>query len=185
MQRDALILPGCFVLRPGIFADARGWFLKTAHAPAFEAMGLRTDWREDFVSASGMGVLRGMHFQTPPADHAKLVACLRGAVLDVLVDLRRGSPTFGRHVALELRGGTGELVYMPAGIAHGFLSLEDDSLMYYKVTHEHAPARDGGIAWDSFGFDWPMDAPVVSDRDRGHPALAAFDTPFAFNGTGA
>jgi len=182
MHCDALALPGCFVLRPGLFSDARGWFLKTAHAPSLKELGLRADWREDFVSGSARGVLRGMHFQTPPADHAKLVTCLSGTVLDVLVDLRRGSPTFGEHVALELHPAAGEVVYMPAGIAHGFLSLQDDSLMYYKVTHEHAPAQDGGIAWDSFGFEWPVEAPVLSERDRKHPPLAQFETPFVFDG---
>jgi len=178
---EALILPGCFVLRPGLFSDDRGWFLKTAHAPSLEKLGLRTDWREDFVSSSAKGVLRGMHFQTPPAHHAKLAACLQGSVLDVLVDLRRGSPTFGHHVTVPLSGDA--LVYMPAGIAHGFLSLENDSLMYYKVTHEHAPANDGGIAWDSFGLEWPVETPVISDRDRVHPPLSAYDTPFIYDGS--
>ncbi|HEY0129935.1 MAG TPA: dTDP-4-dehydrorhamnose 3,5-epimerase family protein, partial [Allosphingosinicella sp.] len=168
------------LLRGPVRADARGWFHKTFHVEAFADAGLRTDWREEYCSLSRRSVLRGMHFQVPPADHAKLVYCLAGEVLDVVVDLRAGSPTFGEHRAFTLTPEAGAGLYIPEGLAHGFLGLSAESLMYYKVTSVHAPDADRGIAWDSFGFDWPVDAPLLSDRDRGHPPLAEFHSPFRF-----
>lgn len=181
MEFEQIGLPGAFILRPRVMADARGSFVKTFHAPTFKARGLRTDWTEEYQSSSGRAVLRGMHFQTPPADHAKLVFCLDGSVLDVVVDLRRGSPTFGEHRSLELRGDEATGLYIPTGCAHGFLSTSDLSTMYYKVTSVHAPDCDAGIAWDSFGFAWPASNPILSDRDRHHPPLDEFVSPFAYD----
>lgn len=181
MEFEELGLPGAWVVRPRVLADARGSFVKTFHLPTFAAHGLRTDWAEEYRSSSRPGVIRGMHFQTPPADHAKLVFCLEGEVLDVVVDLRRGSPTHGEHRSITLDAATGTGLYIPSGCAHGFLSVGDTSTMYYKVTSVHAPDRDAGLAWDSFGFAWPVAEPILSERDRGHPPLAAFASPFAFD----
>lgn len=178
-------LPGCVALRTRILDDPRGWFAKTFHEPTFEVLGLRTDWREEFCSLSHRGILRGMHFQTPPAGHAKLVYCLAGEVMDVVLDLRRGSPTYGEYRVFNLSPAQGVGLYIPTGCAHGFLSLTDNSLMIYKVTSVHAPSHDAGVRWDSFGFDWPIAVPLLSDRDQRHPPLADFDSPFTFHPTAA
>jgi dTDP-4-dehydrorhamnose 3,5-epimerase len=184
MEFEELGLPGAFIVRPRVLTDARGSFVKTFHEPSFANRGLRTDWTEEFQSSSRRGVIRGMHFQTPPADHAKLVFCSAGSVLDVIVDLRCGSPTYGEHRSLTLHAEQGTGIYIPTGCAHGFLSLSDTSTMYYKVTSVHAPTCDAGIAWDGFGFVWPVEGPLLSERDRGHPPLAAFVSPFAYDAQG-
>jgi dTDP-4-dehydrorhamnose 3,5-epimerase len=181
VQFEQLGLPGAYVLRPRIAADERGTFVKTFHLPTFEARGLRTDWQEEYYSSSVRGVIRGMHFQLPPADHAKLVFCVAGAVTDVVVDLRCGSPTEKQHRAVELSAESGLGLYIPTGCAHGFVSTSDTSTMWYKVTSVYAPEQDSGIAWDSIGFDWPVVAPFLSERDRGHTALNAFESPFTFD----
>jgi dTDP-4-dehydrorhamnose 3,5-epimerase len=178
-------IPGCTIVRQRVIADDRGRFAKSFHAELFAEAGLRTDWREEFHSRSCRGVVRGMHFQTPPADHAKLVACLAGAVLDVVVDLRRGSSAFEQVISVELSEAAGIGLYVPSGCAHGFLSLTDDSLMLYKVTSVHSPQNDRGVAWDSLGFDWPVTQASLSERDRRHPRLAEFDTPFVFDAAAA
>lgn len=181
MEFEELGLPGAFVVRPRVLTDARGGFIKTFHEPSFVDRGLRTDWREEYQSSSRRGVIRGMHFQAPPADHAKLVFCLSGAVLDVIVDLRRGSPTYGEHRSVRLDAEQGTGVYVPTGCAHGFLSLSDAGTMYYKVTSVHAPDHDGGVDWSSIGFAWPVTDPLLSDRDRTHPPLAGFASPFTYD----
>jgi dTDP-4-dehydrorhamnose 3,5-epimerase len=172
-------IAGCFLMKPRVMGDARGWFAKTLHNELFEQLGLRTDWREEYFSTSARGVLRGMHFQLPPAEHAKMVFCVAGEVLDVIVDLRRGSPTEGQARSFTLAGPETGL-YIPAGCAHGFLSKSENSIMFYKVTSVYAPQADAGIAWDSFGFDWGMADPILSDRDKQHPPLAQFDSPFRY-----
>lgn len=171
-------LPGCFEIRPFFAQDERGTFVKTFHSERFAEAGLPVNWREEFYSSSRKGVIRGMHFQMPPLDHEKLVYCMQGRVLDVVVDLRRDSPTFGRHVAIELDATQGHGLMIPKGMAHGFLALSDDVLMAYKVTTVHAPANDTGIHWNSFGLDWGIDQPIVSERDRAHPPLSDFASPF-------
>jgi dTDP-4-dehydrorhamnose 3,5-epimerase len=181
MDFEPLGLPGAWLVQARVLHDARGSFVKAFHAPTFAARGLRTDWREDYVSSSHLGVLRGMHFQTPPADHAKLVFCTAGAVLDLVLDLRRGSPTYGEHRAVTLSAENGFGLYIPSGLAHGFLSVSALSTMHYKVTSVHAPEHDAGIAWNSFGFPWPTNDPRLSDRDRQHPPLEDFQSPFVFD----
>jgi dTDP-4-dehydrorhamnose 3,5-epimerase len=171
-------LPGCFEVRPFFAQDARGTFVKTFHAERFAEAGLPVEWREEFYSSSRKDVIRGMHFQTPPHDHEKLVYCMQGRVLDVVVDLRRASPTFGRHVAVELDAARSHGLMIPKGMAHGFLALTDDVLMAYKVTTVHAPAHDMGIRWDSFDLNWGIEQPIVSARDSAHPPLADFTSPF-------
>jgi dTDP-4-dehydrorhamnose 3,5-epimerase len=178
MERIPTELSGCFQLRPFFAEDERGTFVKTFHTERFAELGLPVDWLEEYYSNSHRGVIRGMHFQTPPHDHEKLVYCMQGRVLDVVVDLRKASPTFGRHMSVELDAARGHGLLIPKGMAHGFLALTADVLMAYKVTTVYAPANDAGIRWDSFGFDWGVDQPIVSARDRAHPALADFHSPF-------
>ena len=173
-------LAGLISLEPRIFTDHRGAFVKTFHDAAFRTLGLPFEAREEFFSTSHKNVIRGMHFQAPPADHAKLVYCVAGAVLDVVLDLRRHSPTYGQVCAETLSEANRRSFYIPTGFAHGFLSLTDGALMVYKTSTVHNPACDAGIRWDSFGFDWPLAgaAPLLSKRDTEFPALADFNTPF-------
>jgi dTDP-4-dehydrorhamnose 3,5-epimerase len=153
--------------------DDRGWFLKTFHAPTFRASGLESEFPESFVSLSKRNVIRGMHFQRPPHDHAKIVRCLSGRVLDVALDIRSGSRTCLQHVTFTLDAGTPQAVYMPRGIAHGFLTLSEEAVLEYHTSTVHHPASDCGIRWDSFGFDWPLEnEPILSLRDRGFAGVA-------------
>ena len=173
-------LPGCFQIQPVVRADERGSFTKVFHEEIFRSAGLRTDFAEEYYSVSRRGVLRGLHFQLPPHDHAKLIYCTQGKVLDAALDLRRGSPTYGRHLTLELSQEQGNMLYLPAGLAHGFYTLSEQATMVYKVTSVYAPQHDGGVLWDSAGIAWPDTGPVLSQRDREFSALADFDTPFQY-----
>ncbi len=177
MQSVREILPGTWHIALKRFDDLRGSFVKTHARSALETQGLQFDAREEFYSFSHKGVVRGMHFQLPPHDHAKLVYCPIGAVLDVLVDLRSGAGQ-GCVASVQLSGDEPAILLIPKGIAHGFRSLSDNSLMIYKTSTEHVPTHDAGIHWKSIGFDWGIDDAVVSARDSAHPALANFVNPF-------
>lgn len=176
-------LSGCFEIIPQIFSDERGLFVKTFQCEIFAQHGLVDSFAEEFYSWSNRDVLRGLHFQIPPAEHTKVVTCLSGKVLDVVVDLRIGSPTFGQHELFTLREGDTTMLYIPSGLAHGFLTLSDKALMYYQVTSIHNPEYDKGIHWDSAGIAWPIISPVVSARDAALPDLDNFDSPFIFQPT--
>jgi dTDP-4-dehydrorhamnose 3,5-epimerase len=152
--------------------DVRGRFVKV-HSDGDDRFP-GEDWAEIYYSTSARGVVRGMHLQLPPHDHHKAVHCLAGRALDVVVDLRSDSPTFGRHARVELNADPAELVLVPPGCAHGFQALVDDTVMVYLVSTPYEPSADGGIRWDSFGGDWPLDAVVVSDRDADLPSAAEF-----------
>jgi dTDP-4-dehydrorhamnose 3,5-epimerase len=178
MQIDEITIPGCYLLQPKVFKDTRGSFVKSFVASQLEAHGLRNDFVEQYHSTSNVGVIRGMHFQTPPHEHAKLVFCAAGAVTDVLLDLRKQSSTFGQAFSLPLTAESGHVLYIAEGVAHGFISRDEPSLMIYNVTSEYAPEHDKGVRWDSFGFDWGVTTSVMSDRDRGFPRLADFSSPF-------
>ena len=171
-------LAGCHEVRFNVHRDPRGLFVKTYHEAAFRSLGLCTEWREEFVTTSARGVIRGMHFQVPPEQHRKLVICLVGRVLDVALDLRAGSPTYGRCVAVELSANLANAMHIPEGFAHGFQALEDGSSLLYKVSSMHSPAHDQGLRWDRIGFDWPVASPLVSPRDAGFGSLTDFKTPF-------
>jgi dTDP-4-dehydrorhamnose 3,5-epimerase/CDP-3, 6-dideoxy-D-glycero-D-glycero-4-hexulose-5-epimerase len=159
-------LPGVHLLKPKVFEDERGDFVKTYHEGLFEKLGITFKPVEEFFSTSRKNVLRGMHFQIPPHDHDKLVYCIRGRVLDVLLDLRSTSPTYKMFTSAELSRENHHQFFIPRGVAHGFLALEDDSVMVYKTSTVHAPTHDSGVFWDSFGYDWNCFSPVISDRDR-------------------
>lgn len=173
-----LPLTGLRRVEPRLARDARGSFAKIYHRELFRQAGAAFEPAEQFFSSSAAGVLRGMHFQVPPADHAKLVCCLQGAILDVVLDLRRASPTYGRHVTAELSGENGYALFIPAGCAHGFLSRTDGALVSYLTSSVHDPVCDLGVRWDSFGFVWPCREPLVSERDRAFPAFAEWTSPF-------
>lgn len=171
-------LEGVFILKPDIHQDVRGEFVKTYHKELFEACGILFQPKEEFFSVSRKNVLRGMHFQLPPAAHAKLVYCPVGRVLDVVLDLRKSSKTCGRCIMQELSAKNHEMLYIPVGCAHGFLSMEDNSMMVYQAGTVYSPAHDAGVLWNSFGFAWPVKSPILSERDQKFPALQIFHSPF-------
>lgn len=171
------LLPGALHIPLARLADARGSFVKTHLESALRGLGVRFTLAEEFYSISGKDVIRGMHFQLPPHDHDKIVYCPHGCALDVLLDLRPGRH-YGAVRSVQLDAQTPAIVVIPRGVAHGFKALVDDTLMIYKTSTEHAPSHDAGICFDSFGFDWHCDVPVVSERDCKHPAFSLFDTPF-------
>lgn len=182
MKITKTAIPGCLKLALPRHADDRGSFTKTFQRSVFRDAGLPGEFVEQFHSQSTAGVIRGLHFQEPPYELAKLVTCFDGFIHDVIVDLRVGSPTFGEHVALDLSGDSGEAIFAPVGCAHGFFA-RTDSIVGYWQTAEYAPSADTGIRWDSAGIAWPESAaPVVSARDRGLPALSSYDSPFRFDG---
>lgn len=171
-------IAGCIALHRPPFHDARGSFLKTFHQPEFTTLGLDFAPEEVFVTTSAAGVVRGLHCQWPPKAHAKLVQCVTGAVFDVVLDLRRGSATFGHHLSRQLDAGNGQSLFIPAGCAHGFAVLEAPATLIYLTSCPHDPAHDGGVRWDSAGIAWPISTPVVSARDRALPALCDLQSPF-------
>ena len=178
MEIIATELAGVHVIRPCIFEDARGSFVKTYHAEILREAGLAFQPREEFFSVSRRNVIRGLHVLMPPHTQTRLVYCVSGKVLDVVVDLRKASSTFGRVLTRELSATNREMLFIPEGFAHGFLTLEEASAMVYLASPVHSPPHDAGIAWDSIDFRWPVKEPVLSDRDRKFPALRDFQSPF-------
>ena len=178
MKFESAGIDGVTLVTPPRFEDNRGSFVKTFHEGLWLEAGVGFSSTEEFFSVSHKDVIRGMHFQKPPFDHAKVVTCLRGAVLDVFLDLRRNSPTYGKSSAVELSEDNRRILHIPSGFAHGFLSLRDESLMHYRVSTVHAPSADAGVLWNSFGFDWGVTNPIVSARDSAFAALAESETAF-------
>jgi dTDP-4-dehydrorhamnose 3,5-epimerase len=177
-----LAIPDVVLIETTTFGDARGAFRETFRDQAFAAAGIPTSFVQDNLSRSALGVVRGIHFQRPPHAQGKLVSCPFGRVFDVAVDLRAGSPTFGRWVGAELSGDNGSLLWVPPGFGHGFASLAPDSLLAYKVTDYYSGPHDGAIAYDDpeIGVEWGVDDPVLSDKDRSAPRLADCDHGFTF-----
>ncbi|MCZ8172523.1 MAG: dTDP-4-dehydrorhamnose 3,5-epimerase [Brevundimonas sp.] len=172
---------------PRRFQDSRGWFSETWNQARFAAAGIGFDFCQDNHSLSqAKGTLRGLHFQAPPFAQTKLVRCIRGRIFDVAVDIRRGSPTFGRWTGAELSAENGKQLLIPVGYAHGFVTLERDCEIAYKVDTYYSPECDGGIAWDdpAIGIDWPLDEahPLLSDKDRALPRLEALTIDFPYDG---
>jgi dTDP-4-dehydrorhamnose 3,5-epimerase len=179
-----LELPGPLVLTPRRRVDARGWLTKLFHSDSFAALGLPGALHELFVTSSGPRVIRGIHYQGPPAAQSKYVTCLTGAVVDVILDIRAGSPTYGRHSRVDLDEERGDIVYVPAGFAHGFAVVSDPAVMLYAVTHVWRSSAEGGVRWDSAGIDWGESDPVVSARDASLPPLGDFTSPFTLGQDG-
>lgn len=177
MDVVALAIPDVKLIRYAVFPDARGLFAETYSRRTYAAAGIATEFVQENRSVSHRaGTVRGLHLQVAPAAQDKLVRVGRGAILDVAVDVRPGSPTRGRHVAVELREGEPVQLLIPQGFAHGFCTLVPDTEVLYKVSHPYSPEHERGIAWDDpeLGIDWPVrsaDA-ILSERDRAHPRLA-------------
>lgn len=159
------------------FDDHRGDFVKTFQHLTLMEQGIDFTLRESYFSHSKKNVIRGMHFQLPPHEHAKIVFCPQGAILDVIVDLRKGSATYGQYCAHELSAENHKGYYIPAGFAHGFKALTEDAITYYLVSSEYSKEHDTGILYNSFGYDWGIE-PIISDRDLSFPALGDFESPF-------
>ena len=175
------------LIKPKRFGDERGWFSETFSQRAFDALGLSIRFIQDnHAYSKAAGVLRGLHFQAPPDAQTKLVRCTAGAIFDVAVDIRNGSPTFGRHVAATLSAANGWQLLVPAGFAHGYLTVTEDSEVQYKVDSFYAPASEGGLSWDdpALAIDWPLEGrtPVLGPRDLAWPRLANLETPFDYDG---
>lgn len=173
-------LPGCFEMQPKVFDDARGKFVKVFHEQAFMAQGLQTQFAEEYYSVSYKNVIRGLHFQLPPMDHVKMVYCVEGEVMDTVVDLRVGSPTFGQYALFELSAAKANSIYIPKGMAHGFCALSEQAIMVYKVSTVYSPAHDAGVLWNSVGIPWPTAETILSARDQGFPTLERFESPFCY-----
>lgn len=182
MELNLTVIPGCYEIAPPVFRDERGSFIKTFHKDEFIKHGLATEWKEEYYSVSKHRVLRGLHFQLPPHDHEKLIYCTEGGVMDVIIDLRVGSPAYGKYVAVELTAEKANMVYLPRGVAHGFYVTAPSATMLYKVSTQYAQAHDTGLLWNSVGIDWPDDKPVLSDRDKSFSAFCDFISPFSFSG---
>ena len=178
-------LEGVVIIEPRLFEDSRGYFFESFSQRDFDAQVAPVRFVQDNESRSCYGVVRGLHFQRPPFAQAKLVRCVRGAVLDVAVDIRRGSPTFGQHVPVELTEENHRQLFIPRGFAHGFSVLSDVALFQYKCDNPYAPQSEGAIAWDdpALGIDWRIPAPriLLSAKDAAHPRLAEADLPFEYN----
>lgn len=177
-------IPGVIIIEPRIFEDARGYLFESFSQREFDEKVGPVIFVQDNESKSSYGVMRGLHFQRPPFTQAKLVRCVHGAVLDVAVDIRRSSPTFGQHVAVELTEDNHRQFFIPKGFAHGFAVLSDTAVFQYKCDEFYHPEADGGISIldDSLGIDWhiPAGKAIFSDKDTKHPLLQDFDTPFTF-----
>ena len=172
-------IAGVRILEPQVFGDARGWFSETYNAARYRAAGITADFVQDNESFSSKGVVRGLHWQAAPHTQAKLVRVIRGAVWDVAVDIRKGSPTFGRHVSVVLTGENRRQLFIPRGFAHGFIVLEDDTLFSYKCDNLYCAAADRGMRFDdpALGIEWPkVDVELrLSEKDRRHPLLAGIE----------
>ena len=177
MDQIKEILPHTWLVQLARFEDLRGAFVKTLSKSMLDKMGCKFNLLEEYYSISKKDVIRGMHFQMPPHDHVKIVYCIAGSALDVVLDLRPGS-THGKFCSVTLDSSLPSLLIIPKGVAHGFRSLTDGCLMVYKTSSEYADEHDAGILWNSFDFDWGLSKPILSKRDRTHCAFKDFQTPF-------
>lgn len=172
---------GVVLIEPRVFGDERGWFMETYKRSEFEIGGIRVAFPQDNHSRStAKGVLRGLHYQKEPAAQGKLVRCLVGAIYDVAVDIRRGSPTYGRWVGFELTAENRRMLWVPAGFAHGFCSISEIAEVVYKTTAEYSPAHDRAVRWNdpALNISWPTTSPLLSPKDSQAPTLAEADNTF-------
>lgn len=178
-------IEGVVIIEPRVFTDARGYFFESFSQREFEEKVRKINFVQDNESMSSYGVMRGLHFQRPPYTQSKLVRCVKGSVLDVAVDIRKGSPTYGQHVAVELSEENHLQFFVPRGFAHGFAVLSETAIFQYKCDNFYAPQADGGISIkdDSLGIDWkiPTENALLSEKDLKHELLKDFDSPFEYS----
>ena len=177
-------LDGVVIIEPKIFGDSRGYFFESFSQREFEEKVRKINFVQDNESMSSYGVMRGLHFQRPPFTQSKLVRCVKGAVLDVAVDIRKGSPTYGQHVAVELTENNHRQFFVPRGFVHGFAVLSETAVFQYKCDNFYAPQADGGISIvdESLGIDWqiPVEKALLSEKDTSHECYKNFDSPFIY-----
>ena len=180
MKFQETTLKGVYVIDNFNASDNRGQFVKIFNKNLFEENNINFDIRESYYSSSEKNVIRGMHFQLPPHDHEKLVYVSKGSIIDVVIDLRKNSKTYQKFISVELSASNNKSIFIPKGLAHGFKSLEDNSITVYNVATEYNPKSDMGIKFDSFGFDWESESYIISDRDTAFLTLEQFslDNPF-------
>lgn len=173
-------LTGLRILEPQMFKDHRGHFIKIFNESFFKANGLDIVVKESYYSISNKDVIRGMHFQTPPHDHLKIIYVPQGRILDVILDIRKNSPTYGKFFTIELSCTNAKAAVIPSGMAHGFRALEENTNVTYLQTSCYAAEHDSGVHYNSFGFDWEISNPIVSARDEMFSNFKTFDSPFVF-----
>lgn len=180
MEFNYFTISGPVEVLPRVFGDARGAFFESFSAEKMQKAGIIGDWVQDNQSRSDRGVVRGLHFQQPPFAQAKLVRVAQGRALDVIVDIRRDSPTYGQHLAVELDARRYNMLYVPVGFAHGFTALEDNTLFLYKCTNYYAPQSEGGLLWNdpALNIQWGVENATISAKDQVLPTLAEFNSPF-------
>lgn len=179
-------IEGVLIIEPKVYCDARGYFFESFNSRVFaEKTGLRISFVQDNESMSTYGVMRGLHFQKPPHSQSKLVRVVKGSVLDVVVDIRKGSPTYGKHIAVELSANNHKQLFVPKGFAHGFVVMSESAVFQYKCDNFYAPQAEGGINIldNGLGIDWcvPMNQAILSEKDTKYVCLKNFDSPFAFS----
>tara|TARA_B110000046_G_scaffold40521_1_gene44872 strand:- start:17857 stop:18405 length:549 start_codon:yes stop_codon:yes gene_type:complete len=182
MEVGKVEIEGLLVIRPAVFEDDRGYFFETFNAKKFEQVALQAKFVQDNLSKSSKDVLRGLHFQNPPFAQGKLVFVVRGAVLDVAVDIRKNSPTYGQHYSIILSEKNKTQFYIPPGFAHGFKTLEDNTIFSYKCTEGFNKDAEGSIKWNDqqLGIDWDVKNPIVSEKDQIAPSFKELNTQFRF-----
>ena len=169
-----------FIIKPKVFSDARGYFFESYNEDVFKQNNINTHFLQDNQSLSNAGVLRGLHFQAPPHDQGKLVRVITGAVLDIAVDIRKNSPTFGQHIAIELTEENKTMFYIPPGFAHGFLTLKDNTIFSYKCTDLYHKASEGTVLWNDIdlNINWKIKDPILSEKDLVGTKFKEFNSPF-------
>lgn len=185
MQTETTKIPGLLIITPDVYTDERGWFVESFQDERYrESLGLAPNEKfvQDNLSFSKQGVLRGLHYQATPFAQGKLVSVFSGRVMDVVVDIRFGSPTFGEHLAIELSAENHKQLWIPVGFAHGFITLEDNTLFVYKCTNVYSKEHDRGLLWNdpALGIDWGVETSIVSEKDQQHPVLADIQKEFVF-----
>ena len=171
----------CYEIYPKVFKDKRGSFIKTFNFSQFKKNKINLNFVETYYSVSKPNVFRGFHFQIPPHDHAKLIYCVLGEVTDIILDLRLGSPTYGKYFSIKLEEKKANMIYIGKGLAHGFATHKKNSILVYNLTSEYVPTHDKGILWNSVGVKWPNSKMIISKRDKSFPKLKDFISPFKYN----
>lgn len=180
MITEKTFIEGLLVIKPRVFEDARGYFFESFNEKALREAGLNAAFVQDNQSLSQKNVLRGLHFQAPPFAQGKLVRVIKGAVLDVVVDIRKKSPTYGKHFAIELNEQNKTMLWVPEGFAHGFATLQDDTIFYYKCSNYYHKESEGCVMWNdpALGIDWQVNDPLLSEKDKAGTPFKDFVSPF-------
>ncbi len=178
MKLEKTNLDGFYVISLEPHSDVRGKFVKTFNNDIFSNLGLKCNFYESYFSISKKNVLRGLHFQRPPAEHTKLVFLTAGSILDLVVDLRNSSPSYGEYSIVNLDSNDFKMLYIPEGFAHGFYTKSKKATVVYMTTTVHSPDNDSGIKWDSLGIPWPTNNPIISDKDKDLVTFEKFKSPF-------